>query len=95
MYIDYKGLWKLYFAQFIGEWYTLLMLDLFTLKTVIILHLLSPLFTQEVQQLPVISPSIPFIISLVYLRYLAHMNNLERFHDGNMIYLLDSLRTPT
>lgn len=39
-------------------------------------HLLSPLFTQEVQQLPVISPSIPFIISLVYLRYLAHMNNL-------------------
>ena len=38
MYIDYKGLWKLYFAQFIGEWYTLLMLDLFTLKTVIILH---------------------------------------------------------
>jgi hypothetical protein len=28
-------------------------------------HLLSPLFTQEVQQLPVISPSIPFIISLV------------------------------
>jgi hypothetical protein len=34
------------------------------------------LFTQEVQQLPVISPSIPFIISLVYLRYLAHMNNL-------------------
>jgi hypothetical protein len=31
-------MWKLYFAQFIGEWYTLLMLDLFTLKTVIILH---------------------------------------------------------